>query len=51
MISSHHSAAPLPWLAVAILALYVALFVFRFVAPPAPVKIEILATSPSPTGK
>jgi len=51
MISSHHSATPLPWLVIAVLALYVTLFALRFIMPPAAVKIEILAPSPSPNGK
>jgi hypothetical protein len=51
MISTNHSAAPLPWLAAAVLALYVALFAFRFIMPPASVKIEILTATPSAAGK
>ena len=51
MISSNHSSTPLPWLAAAVLALYVTLFALRFIMPPAPVKVEILSSAPSPAGK
>jgi len=43
MISTDRAASPLPWLAAAVVFLFVALLVLRFTLPPAKVDVEVLA--------
>ena len=43
MISTDRAASPLPWLAAAVVFLYIALLVLRFTLPPAKVDVEVLA--------
>jgi hypothetical protein len=42
MISTGRASSPLPWLAAAVVLLYIALLVLRFTLPPAQVAVEIL---------
>jgi hypothetical protein len=42
MISSDRTSLPLPWLAAAVVFLYIALLALRFSLPPAKVDVEVL---------
>ncbi len=42
MISTVRASSPLPWLAAAVVLLYIVLLVLRFTLPPAKVAVEIL---------
>jgi len=47
MISTDRASSPLPWLAVAVVLLYIALLVLRFTLPPAKVDVEVLVRPPA----
>lgn len=42
MISTDRASAPLPWLAAAVVWLYIVLLVARFALPPAKVDVEVI---------
>ncbi|MEI8293804.1 MAG: hypothetical protein WCG66_07405 [bacterium] len=47
MISTERASAPLPWLAGAIILLYLVLLVLRFVLPPANIQVEVHSRPPA----
>jgi hypothetical protein len=47
MISNEHSAAPLPWLAAAVVFLFIVLLGLNVLRPPAPVAVEIFSQPPT----